>query len=595
MTDTDAVKGDSIIQSSKLANNETSTQTSVTEYMSEVETAAKSMKSTQETQKTHKRKHKKAGNSEQLETPVSLVQENTSKQSTAPLDDLEPPFKKNRRIQVPSGDITKGISSIEPSPKKPHKKKFTDPTPQKIGVLFGIPCRRRPSKNASDENRQLEMLKHLGIVFLFSRLKNPIKWNADTFEEIRRIENSTDSDKVTSRFPIEHAGKMYCMALTNTIIKGRMNSPDAPPNYFEKALIEHVSDYSGLVQKYEDQYVITWRITEGYYLYDPCLKETSQLLFFNSLRMMIRFIQESKQLTDKSKFYMSHISWISVYEGSIVTLNRKTPVSEGFIVLNRHEALLIGDRYLKEASFKFESLRISLNAISLAQQLETRSWEASNLNELFEGVMTDKVINKLGLFLCEEGEEEHFLLEKFRLIRLVVKFDFTEREHFESVTNCLLAIRVALIMKIDESYFAVWSSENILYWFSPFRYDALELNPAGREDKACFLYAFNSLSRLSHVFFEYLTEVALLPKHPIQMFTVDTEPFGRMTRLPFVDSTDSLNHSELEISVAEFVQKPILISDGNLPPATASELKLCRIILREIMTKAETNYPSEQN
>lgn len=57
---------------------------------------------------------------------------------------VEPPFK-SRRVQVPSADITKGISQIEPSPKKPPKRKLPNPTPQKIGVLVGVPCRRRSS------------------------------------------------------------------------------------------------------------------------------------------------------------------------------------------------------------------------------------------------------------------------------------------------------------------------------------------------------------------------------------------------------------------------------------------------------------------
>lgn len=57
---------------------------------------------------------------------------------------VEPPFK-SRRVQVPSADITKGISQIEPSPRKPPKRKLPNPTPQKIGVLVGVPCRRRSS------------------------------------------------------------------------------------------------------------------------------------------------------------------------------------------------------------------------------------------------------------------------------------------------------------------------------------------------------------------------------------------------------------------------------------------------------------------
>ncbi|XP_065086718.1 uncharacterized protein LOC135708544 [Ochlerotatus camptorhynchus] len=502
----------------------------------------------------------------------------------------DPPFKKNRRIQVPSNDITKGISSIEPSPKKPIKKRLHDPTPQKIGVLVGVPCRRRPSKGGSDENQQQDLLKHFTLVFLFSRLKNPMKWDVATFEEIQALGNSIDSTMVNTKFCVQYKDLDHSITLTSTLAKGRINSTDAPPPTLKSALIEHVSSYSGLVLKCESHYMMLWRITEGYYLYDPCLNDVSQLIFFNSLKLLMKFILEKKQLNDRSKFYMAKISWHAVDDGLVMTLKRMSRIAKKFKILNSKEALLMGDRYIKDAGFKLESLRVSLNAIYLAQQLEARSWDASNLNGLFNGLMSDKEINKLGVFLIEEGEEESFLLEKGRLIRLSVSFHYTQREDFEWLVNRLITIRVALIIRVNESYFSVWSSGNILYWFSPFRYDALKLDPVELEDKASFMYAFNTLDRLSTVMFEYLTEIGLLPKHCIRMFTVDGEPFGKAPRLPLVDSKDSLNRSELEIQVSEGTKNKEYIQIGDLPPMTLSEAKLCRIMVRDIMGNAETKY-----
>ncbi|XP_058833637.1 uncharacterized protein LOC131691340 [Topomyia yanbarensis] len=499
----------------------------------------------------------------------------------------EPPFKKNRRIQVPSKDITRGISSIEPSPKKLPKKKLHDPTPQKIGVLVGIPCQRKLSRDLREDNKQLDMMKHLSLVFLFSRLKNPLKWNATTFEEIRSIGDNIHSSLVMTKFSVNYNSKTYYMALTSTVVKGRINSSDAPPPNFKNALIEQISGFSGLVLKCESKYLITWKVAEGYYLYDPCLDDTSKMMFFNSLKMMKQFIIETKQLTDLSKFYMSKVSLSSVDDGHIVTLKRKSRKAKKFEVLNKQEALLMGNKYLKEISYKLESFRISLNAVDLAQQLETRSWDADVLSKLFEGELTDKAINKLGVFLCEEGTEKSFLLDKSRLIRLETAFRYTEREEFERLINRYLAIRVALILKVEEAFVAIWSSQNIVYWFCPFRYDALELDPADLEDKACFLYAFSSLTRLSRVMFDYFIELGLLPRHSIRLFTVDSEPFGKSPRIPMVDSSDSLNRSEFDIRIAENVRRRVFVSDENLPVMTLSEAKLCRIMMREILQEAE--------
>ncbi|XP_053699150.1 uncharacterized protein LOC128746126 [Sabethes cyaneus] len=508
-----------------------------------------------------------------------------------PIVDLEPPFKKNRRVQVPSSDITRGISSIEPSPKKPPKKKLHDSTPQKIGVLAGIPCRRRSSHvtGGNDNADQLDAIKHLALVFLFSRLKKPSKWSAETFEQIRSVEATISPEMIVSKFSLNYEDKIYHLSLTGTIAKGRVQSVEAPPPNFKNALIEHISGYSGLVLKCESQYLITWKIAEGYYLYDPCLHDSSRLMFFNGLKMLMQFILEVKQLNDRSKFYMSKITLSSVEDGNVVTIKRKSRVASRFTLLSDSKALLMGDRYLKDASFRLESLRISLNAIDFAQKLETRSWDASILNELFKGEMADKVINKLGIFLSEEESDGDFLLEKSKLIRMGIAFGSTQREDFEQLINRMLVIRIAVILKIDEVYMAIWSSENIIYWFCPFRYDELELDPAELEDKACFLYAFNSLASLSGVLFGYLTELMLLPRHSIQVLAVDSEPFGQAPRVPLVDSSDSLNRSELEIRIAEGTRKPIFVSDEDFPTMTLSEAKLCRIMLREIMQNAEKN------
>ncbi|XP_062550113.1 uncharacterized protein LOC134214828 [Armigeres subalbatus] len=508
-----------------------------------------------------------------------------------PYAELELPFKKNRRVQVPSSDITKGISSIEPSPKKPPKKKFQDPTPQKIGVLIGVPCRRKSSINGSPEVAQLEMLKHFSLVFLFSRLKNPLKWDLSTFEEIRSLGDSVDCSQVTTRLCVQYQGLDYHLGLTNTVAKGRINSTnDAPPPTFKSALIEHVSSHSGLVVKCESHYMMLWRIADGYYLYDSCLNEVSQLMFFNSLKLVMEFIIETKHLNDRSKFYMSKIAWHSVDDTRVVTLKRKSRVAKRFEILNSKEALLMGDRFFKKSGFKLESLRVSLNAIYLSEKIEARSWDAHILNSLFDGQMCDKEINKLGVFLLEEGQEEGYLLDKVRLIRLDVALDYTQREPFEKLVNRFLAIRVAIILRVDESYFSIWSSESILYWFSPFRYDALRLDPEELEDKAGFLFAFSSLDRLSTVLFEYLTEIGLLPTHPIHFFTVDGEYFGRANRPTIVDSQDSLMRSELEINVPEGIKAKEYVQIGDFPPMTLSEAKLCRIMLREILGGAENGY-----
>ncbi|XP_021697535.1 uncharacterized protein LOC110675885 [Aedes aegypti] len=519
-----------------------------------------------------------------------IEDEEKNDESEVPYVDSEPPFKKNRRVQVPSSDITTGISSIEPSPKKLPKKKLHDPTPQKIGVLVGIPCRRKSSINGSSETLQLELLKHFSLIFLFSRLKNPMKWDATTFEEIRSLGESIDSSSVTTKFSVDYQERNYHLRLTSTVAKGRINSKDAPPPTFKGALIEHVSSYSGLVVKCETNYMMLWRVSDGYYLYDPCLNEVSQLIFFNSLKLLMEFVLETKQLNDRSKFYMSKISWHSVDDGMLVTLKRKSRVAKKFEILNAKEALLMGDRFFKKAGYKLESLRVSLNAIYQSEKLGARSWDAGNLNSLFDGQMNDKEINKLGVFLLEEGQEESFLLDKVRLIRLDVAFGYTEREPFELLINRFLAIRVAIILRVEEYYFAIWSSDSILYWFSPFRYDALKLDPEELEDKASFLFAFGSLDRLSTVLFEYLTEIGLLPSHKVHVFTVDGEAFGKAVRLPLVDSKDSLMRSELEINVPEGSKMKEYVQIGDLPPMTLSEAKLCRIMLREIMGGAEKRY-----
>nr|XP_029734390.1 uncharacterized protein LOC109408055 [Aedes albopictus] len=502
----------------------------------------------------------------------------------------ETPFKKNRRVQVPSSDITKGITSIEPSPKKRPRKKLRDPAPQKIGVLVGVPCRRKSSISNSPEAQQQELLKHFSLIFLFSRLKNPIKWDTTTFKEIQMLANSIDSSMVTTKLFVQYQDRGYHLRLTSTVAKGRINSKDAAPPNFKNALIDHVSRYAGLVLKCEASFMMLWRVADGYYLFDPCLNEVSQLMFINSLELLIQFILDTKQLNDRSKFYMSKISWHSVEDGMVTTLKRMSRVAKKFKILNPNEALLMGDRFFKKAGYKLESLRVSLNAIYMSEKIEARSWDASVLNGLFDGQMNDKQINKLGVFLLEEGQEEDFLLDEVRLIRLDVAFSYMEREPFELLINRFLAIRDAIILRIEEYYFAIWSSNCILYWFSPFRYDALKLDPEELDDKASFLFAFSSLDRLSTMLFEYLTEIGLLPWHKIHLFTVDCEAFGKAPRLPLVDSKDSLTRTELEINVPEASKVKEYVQIGDLPPMTLSEAKLCRILLRDIMGGAEKHY-----
>ncbi|XP_055610104.1 uncharacterized protein LOC129757031 [Uranotaenia lowii] len=504
-----------------------------------------------------------------------------------PPAEVEPPFKKNRRIQVPSADTTRGIYSIEPSPKKPPKRKFHDPTPQKIGVLVGISCKRL-SKITGMEAVQLEMLKHFSVVFLFSRFQNPHKWDAFTFKEIRSLGDATDNNLVMDKFPITYMDLIYEMTLTDTIVKGRINSKDAAPPNFKNALIDQLAKNSGLVIKCENHYMLAWKVQDGYYLYDPCLNEVSQLLFFNSLILMKKFIVHTKELKDRSKFHLSKIFWSAVDDGHIRTLKRKSNKPTQFVMRNSSEALLMGDRYLKESGYKLESLRICLNAIELAQSLDTISWNAANLSKLFDGDMSDKSINKVGIFLCEEGPEESYLLEKVRLIRLEVAFGSSEREELEKLLNRVLAIRMAVIVKIEEYYFALWSHQKIVYWFSPFRFDALGMDPDDLDDKGCFLYAFNTLQQMSRIMFEYLIELGLFPRHQIRLFTVDDEPFGVSPRLPLVDSTDSLNRSELEIHLTKSTRPRVLISYEDLPPLTLSEAKLCRLIMAEVVDQAET-------
>lgn len=427
----------------------------------------------------------------------------------------------------------------------------------------------------------------MAVVFLLSRLKNPIKWNAATFEEIRSVGDAIGNDQVKTKLAVPYKDKTFHMALTGTLVKGRVNSKDAPPPIFKDALLEHISHYSGLVVKCESEYVLTWKVSDGFYLYEPCLNDSSQLLFFNGFKMMVEFIVDQKKLTDRSKFYLSKISWSSLDDGHIVTLQRKWRTPKRFELKNQNVAFLMGDSYLKEASFKLESLRVSLNAIELAQDVEARSWDASTLNSLFIGTISDKRINKLGIFLCEQGSEAEYLLERLRMIRLNVSFTATQRDPLEQLINRLLSTRIALILKVDESYFAVWSSEKIVYWFSPFRYDALEQDPKTLEDNACFLYAFNSLAKLTTFLYDHLTELKLLPKHTVQLFSVDGEPFGPKARIPLVDSKDSLNRSELEIRVVADPAVKRYISDVDLPPTTLSEAKVCRLMLREIVGGAK--------
>ncbi|KAL9701426.1 hypothetical protein quinque_004867 [Culex quinquefasciatus] len=137
---------------------------------------------------------------------------------------VEPPFK-SRRVQVPSADITKGISQIEPSPKKPPKRKLPNPTPQKIGVLVGVPCRRRSSIKPN-EDLQKEKLKHLAVVFLLSRLKSPPSSGTATFE-IRSLAVIGNDQVETSC-----ALRQDATPLTAPHVGTESTQKDAPPPIF---------------------------------------------------------------------------------------------------------------------------------------------------------------------------------------------------------------------------------------------------------------------------------------------------------------------------------------------------------------------------
>uniref|UniRef100_A0A182NM16 Uncharacterized protein n=1 Tax=Anopheles dirus TaxID=7168 RepID=A0A182NM16_9DIPT len=514
---------------------------------------------------------------------------------TADSADIPAPVeKKSHRIQVsllkcsarPVWPDLKRAESHAEQGKTPPTEEISQPNfcePQQVGILRGLSEYTKPYRNSDD------ILKHLAVVYLYTILKSPPKWTPETFNEVVELEATIAKTKLEARLPILRNGKTYNIHLSNTLVKGRFVTPSdqtGPARLDIHQALARMKRGKAAIWKCDTYLFLIRRLLIGWHFYTMNLQEKPALMFFSCPQLMVELVQESYGCTERSKYFLSNIVLHSVQEDDTTRVVWKMKRSVGMKLISPLEAVLHGNICLERPSLE-RSLEIGLNVVRRARDLQTRvrSWDNKVLNGCFKrNLQPMKAIKKIASFV-RDPNEKFCAIGNYKLGGRSKPFGHRQRKHFEELVSYFLTGCSALLVVGLDCCLLLWTRNRFLFWFSPYRYSALEERPESVQNRACFLHMTNALAKVSQSVYEYLYEVGVFPDHTIELIPMRMYENANLLPIPCDADEDSLDDESLTIPPASEEQGWTSFYSPALH--TPSELRLARQMLDVVRRTAE--------
>uniref|UniRef100_A0A6E8VMG7 Fungal-type protein kinase domain-containing protein n=1 Tax=Anopheles coluzzii TaxID=1518534 RepID=A0A6E8VMG7_ANOCL len=493
--------------------------------------------------------------------------------------------KKSHRVQVrvPPPEFS-SQTELHPG-KSPGVRESLQPNvcePQQVGILRGAAAYTKSYRNSDD------ILKHLAVAYLFTILKSPPKWSPETFSEIVAQESSIAKAPLETKLPIYRNDKTYNIHLSSTLVKGRFVTPQDRSDHVHLSIhqaLSRIKRGKAAVWKCDGHFFLIRRLLTGWYFYTPSLQDKPALMFFSCPQLMVNLVQDTYGCTERSKYFLSNVVLHSVEEGDVVRIVWKMKRSIGMKLLSPLEAILHGNIYLVRPSLE-RSLEIGLNVLDRAQQDRTkpRSWDNKLLNGCFKRVETHwKAAERMACFVRDKSEP-NYTIGGYTVTCRTSPIGHRQRKHFEEMVNYFLASCTALLIVGRDCCFVFWARDSFMYWFSPYRYSALQERPEIVQSRACFLHMTNALAKASQSLYEYLYELGVFPDSTIELLPVRIEDGS--AHAPILDDgdEDSLDQEGLTIPPASEQGWTNFYSPTLHSP---SELRLARQMLDMVYQTAE--------
>uniref|UniRef100_A0A182S5D0 Uncharacterized protein n=1 Tax=Anopheles funestus TaxID=62324 RepID=A0A182S5D0_ANOFN len=453
---------------------------------------------------------------------------------------------------------------------------------QQVGILRGLSAYTKSYRDSDD------IVKHLAVVYLFTILKSPPNWIPETFSEIVEQEATVANTKLETRLPILRNEKTYNIHLSNiSLVKGRFDTPQKRSTHSHLNVhqaLKRIKRGKAAIWMCDSYYFLIRRLLTGWYFYTMNLQDKPALMFFSSPQLMVQLLQDSYGCDERSKYFLSSIVLHSVEQGDMIRIVWKMKRSIGMKLISPMDAILHGNICLARPSLE-RSVEIGLNVLEWAgnDHKKPRSWDNKLLNECFKPIEHHfKVAQGMAAFMRDKNDS-HYTVGGYELTCRTSPVGHRQRKHFEELVNYFLASCTALLVVGLDCCFLFWSRDDFIYWFSPYRYSALQEKPEILQSRASFLHMTNALAKASQSLFEYLFELGIFPDHTIELFPVRVDDKTPHSPIPDEDE-DSLDQEGLTIPPA---------SDRGwtnfYAPAlhTPSELRLARQMLDMVYRTAE--------
>ncbi|XP_052894572.1 uncharacterized protein LOC128301933 [Anopheles moucheti] len=491
--------------------------------------------------------------------------------------------KKSHRIQVRLPPPNFSQAELHSSEKRTSKG-----TPQsnlcetqQVGILRGLSAYTKPYQERDD------ILKHLAAAYLFTILKSPQNWVPKTFTEIVELESTIANTPLETRLPIHRNDKTYYIHLSNTLVKGRFvtqQQRSAKVHLYINQALTRIKRGKAAILKCDSYYFLIRRLVTGWYFYTMNLQDKPALMFFSCPQLMVDLVRESYGCTEQSKYFLSNIVLHTVEEGDVTRIVWKMKPSIGMKLISPMEAILHGNICLARPSLE-RSLEIGLNVLERAgnDHKKPRSWDNKLLNECFKRTQEHwKVSEKMAAFIRDKNDPR-YTVGGYELTCRTSQIGHRQRKHFEELVNYLLASCNALLVVGLDCSFLLWSRDDFIYWFSPYRYSAIHEKPEILQSRASFLHMTNALAKASNSLFEYLFELGVFPDNNIELFPVRVDDRTPHTPIPDEDE-DSLEEEGLPIPPASDRGWTNFYAPSLHTP---SELRLARQMLDMVYRTAE--------
>uniref|UniRef100_A0A182QAE5 Uncharacterized protein n=1 Tax=Anopheles farauti TaxID=69004 RepID=A0A182QAE5_9DIPT len=449
---------------------------------------------------------------------------------------------------------------------------------QQVGILRGL------SGFAKHYSKSGDILKHLSVVYLYTILKAPPKWTPETFNEIVALESAIANTKLARKLPIPRNDKTYYIYFSNTLVKGRFATHQDHPGIHQR--LERIKRGKAAIWKCDTNHFLIRRLAIGWYFYTMNLQDRPALMFFSCSQLMVDMVRESYGCTDHSKYFLRNLVLHSVQEDDMIRIVWLAKRSVGMKLISHMESILHGNICLARPSLE-RSLAIGLNVLERARDptVKLRAWDNKLLNSCFKrNPQHWKVAEKIASFV-RDSKESCYAIGGYELTCRTKPLGRRQRKHFEELVSYFLASCSALLIVGLDCCFLLWTERSFVYWFSPYRYSALNERVETVQNRACFLHVTNALAKASESLYEYLYELGVFPDNTIELLPMCVDDRPTHPSIPCEEDVDSLDDESLTIPSAS----EELGWTSFYPPTlhTPSELRLARQMLDVVRETAE--------